>query len=148
MYPSGVPLGPFTFSTLKHALHLVDAGGEPSDAATVREHGTAHRRAGRVEWLTRGDSERRNQATMEVEVKLRSSPPGAILLPRAGEFVEFRDYSAYGFVVTEVTHSLEGNAPGIQVWLSDTEGKPEVVGDDDLEAVVEMLHEQGWQVLR
>jgi hypothetical protein len=70
-------------------------------------------------------------------------------LPRVGEFVEFRDYSAYAFVVTEVTHSLEGDAPGIRVWLSDTEGKfPEVVGDDDLEAVVETLQEQGWQVLQ
>lgn len=68
-------------------------------------------------------------------------------LPRVGEFIEFRDYSAYGFVVTEVAHSFEGDAPLIRVWISDTEGKPEIVGDDDLEAVVETITEQGWQVL-
>lgn len=68
-------------------------------------------------------------------------------LPRVGEFVEFRNYARYAFVVREVTHSFEEDAPGIRVWLSDTEGHPEAVSDDELDLVIETLQQQGWQLL-
>lgn len=68
------------------------------------------------------------------------------VLPRVGEFVEFRNYSVYAFVVTEVTHSLDGDAPSIRVSLSDTEGERQVISDDDLQQVVEVLTEEGWDV--
>lgn len=78
----------------------------------------------------------------------REEDGGFQVLPRVGEFVEFRNYSAYAFVVTEVTHSLEGDAPNIRVWLSDTEGQRQIIGDDDLQQVVEVLTEEGWDVMR
>ena len=43
-------------------LLLVDAGGEPSDAATVWEHGAADRRAAVADWIGRGGEGEPNRA--------------------------------------------------------------------------------------
>ncbi len=67
-------------------------------------------------------------------------------LPRVGEFINFGNVSTVTFVVNEVTHSFEGDEPGIRVWPSDLQGGRETIGDDDLARVIEVLTEQDWTV--